>query len=336
MSVYLYLYSKESPNRESIEQVILPLGFEPIDDFTGRWYHWLKTENYESMNGCKLFIEKPDPQERQIPRGTKTIFYAATHGLTTYEDTAMQNNVIRKLKSVFGGAVYNDGDGRYAYVKNDRPRLSSAEKRCGLVYNNFNLNTGRAQIATADFSPYYAKRKELDSELASFDSGLIINSLVAVFLVSTFETFLKDLFIAYVETHPKLEEKIFKRTSKIDFQTLKLLLGKEKSLAEVEADYYTFQNLPSANSAYSTYLQINLFKLWNRKRKIGKRLCKISDVIEELIQLRHDIVHTAYVKPDFDRAAVDFYRQAVEFAGEALVNSLEREKDFRIDLDKYL
>ncbi len=135
---------------------------------------------------------------------------------------------------------------------------------------------------------------------------------------------------------PKLQERIFDRTSKVDFQTLKALLEKKKSLAEVEAGYYTFQNLPSANVAYSEYLELNLFKLWNRKKKIGKRFYSIREIVEELIQLRHEIVHKAYLKPDFDKIEVDRYRKAVELAGKSIVDALEQEKGFRIDLNKYL
>lgn len=336
MSICLYLYSKKSPTRDSIEQVIYPLGFEPVDEPSEKWYFYFKTENYESMCGCKLFVSKPDLHDEQMPRRTQTVFYAAVHGLRSYEDIAMQNNVIRKLRSVFGGSVYNDGDGRYAYVENYVPRLSPAEKRCGLVYRNFHLNIGRAWIVASDLDPHYVARKQLDEEMASLDRGLITNNLIAVFLVSTLETFLKDLFIAYVEMHPNLQEKIFDRTSKIDFQTLRVLLEKKKSLAEVEAGYYTFQNLSSANVAYSEYLQINLFKLWNRKKKIGKRFYSIREIIEELIQLRHEIVHKAYLKPDFHKIEVDRYRKAVELAGKSVVAALEQEKGFRIDLDKYL
>ncbi len=335
MSIYLYLYLKKSPTRDSIEQVIFLLGFEPIDEPNKRWYFWFNEKNYESMCGCKLFISEPDLTDPRMPKGTQTVLYAAVHGLRSYEDIEMQNNVIRKLKSVFGGSVYNDGDGKYTYVVNDVPRLSPAEKRCGLVYRRFLINIGRASFVVSDILPDYATREKYIGEFASFDRGLITNNLVAVFLVSTLETFLKDFFIVYIDMHPDLQEKIFDRTSKIDFQTLKELLSKDKPLAEVEADYYNFQNIPSANAAYSTHLQINLIELWRKTKKIGAKFYRIGDIIEELIQLRHNIVHKAYLKPDFDKAEVDRYRKAVESAGKLLAETLEK-NGFRIDLDKHL
>lgn len=334
MSLDLYLYSKKSPNRKSVEQLIFPLGFEPVDEPSGRWYWWFKTENYESLRGCRLYISKADPKDREIPRGTRTIFHSCTNAGRSYEDLAMQNNVLRKLKSVFGGSVYDPQEGRYAYIENDIPCLSPAEKRCGFVYANFHNNLGRAMMGTADLDPKFAGLKQIHEEMASYDRGIITNNLVAVFLVSILESFLKDLFIAYIDMHPKLQEKIFSKTSKIDYQTLRELLEKKKSLAEVEADSYTFQNLLSANAAYSTYIELNLFNVWNRKKKIGKRFYNIREIIEELVQLRHKIVHTAYLELDFDRAKVDKYRIAVELAGKFLAEALEK-RGFRIDLEKY-
>jgi len=336
MSISLYLYSKESPTKTSIEQIIYPLGFKPVDESSGKLnYYWFKEENYESVRGVHLDILKAEQKDREIPRGTRTIFMATTYAGRCYEDIEMQNNVIRKLRSVFGGSVYNDDDGRYAYVTNYAPRLSPAEKRCGFVYSRFNNNIIKAKMAASDLDPHYFARKQFDEDLASLDRGLVTNNLVAVFLVSIFETFLKDLFISYIETHPNLQEKIFDRTSKLDFQTLKVLLAREKSIVEVEADYYNFQNIPSANAAYSAFLQINLFQLWRRKKKIGGKFYRIIELIEELIELRHNIIHKAYLKPEFDKAEVNKYLKAVESSSELITDALEK-KGFRIDLEKHL
>lgn len=332
----MYLYSKKSATKTAIEEVIYPLGFKPVDESSKElYYYYFQEENYESVRGVQLSVSKADPKDREIPRGTHTIFMARTAAFRCYEDIEMQNNVIRKLRSVFGGSVYNDDEERYAYVENDVTRLSPAEKRCGFVYLNFHDNIERATWAASELDPNYEKRKQLDEELSSLDKGLIVNNLIAVHLVSVLETFLKDLFIAYIEMHPDLQQKIFDRQSKVDYQTLRALLEEEKSLAEVEADYYTFQNLKSANLAYSTFLQINLFEIWDRKKKISKRFYKIRDVIEELLELRHKIVHAAYISPDFDKARINKYVSVVEAAGKRLAEALE-EKDFRIDLDKYL
>ncbi len=339
MSIELFLYSKQLPAKSAIEQIIYPLGFQPVDESIKRpyyYYNYFEEENYESVCGVQLTVSKADPKDREIPRGTRTIFSARTAAGRCYEDIETQNNVIRKLKSVFGGSVYNDGDGRYAYVENYAPHLSAAEKRCGFVYLSFCMNIMRVVIVASKLDKDYIKRKELLGELYKFDKGLVTNNLIVVYLVSILETFLKDLFIAYIEMQPDLLQKIFDRSSKIDFQTLRALLEREKSLAEFEADYYTFQNLKSANLAYSTYLSVNLFNIWDRRRrKIDKKFYKVRDVVEELIELRHKIAHTAYLEPDFDEAQVKKYIEAVETAGKLLAEALEA-KGFRIDLDKHL
>lgn len=326
MSLSLYLFSKKSPTTKSVEQVILPLGFEPVDKTSGGEYFWFKTDNYESLRGCRLYISKADPEDQEIPSGTRTIFHSYSNVFRSYEDLAMQNNVIRKLKSAFGGLVYNTDEGRYAYLKNDIPRLSPAEKRCGLIYGHFRNSLGRARMVTADLDPKLVGLKQIDENLALYDTGLITNSLIAVFLVSIFEAFLRDLFVGYIEMRPELQPSIFKKLSKTDYQELKKLLEAGKSHA------FNFQNLLSANRAYSTCLRLNLLELWDRKKKIGKRFYHIGKTIGELIQLRHDIVHNACLVLDFDRENIEKYRKSVEFAGEFLAEALEKQ-GFRIDIE---
>jgi hypothetical protein len=150
-----------------------------------------------------------------------------------------------------------------------------------------------------------------------------------------FESFLKDLFIAYLEMDREIQNRIFEKKSKIEYVTLKELLENKKTLAEIEADTYTFQNLHSANLAYSNYCGINLFQIWNKRKKIGKRFFNILKLLEELLQLRHRIVHTAYLQLDFNREHVEFFRKGISHAGKLIVDAFEKKK-LRIDLEKYL
>lgn len=337
MSISLYLFSKKSPNKISIEKIITPLGFKPMEEPFDKLnlYYWFKEENYESLRGVHLDFSKAQPEDKELPKGTKTVFIATTYAGRSYEDINMQNNVIRSLRTVFRGSIYNDDEGKHAYISNDWPRLKPAEKRCGLIYSNFHNNINKAKLATSDLGEHYSARLKFDEGLASYDSGLIINNLVAVFLVSILENFLRDLFIAYVEMRPDLQDKIFEKTSKIDFQTLKALLEKEKSVVDVEADSYSFQNILSANRAYITYFQLNLVELWSKRKKMAGKFYKIRDVVQELINLRHKIVHNAYLKHNFNKVEVNRYVNAIEIAGKLLVNELEK-SGFHIDLERHI
>ncbi|MGH7596216.1 MAG: hypothetical protein ACREOI_07680 [bacterium] len=284
MGIGLFLYSKNSPKTKNIEKIIFPLGFKPVDEPSGRWYWWFKTDNYESIRGCHLDVMRVNDNQ-DYPKGTKTVFSSHTSACRSYEDLEIQNRVLRELRNSFGGSIYDPQEDRYGYIKNDIPKLSPAEKRCGLVYSHFEDNLGRAMIATSDLDRRYIELRNLgnkDVEL-TYDKNMITNNFIVVFLVSVFESFLKDLFIAYLEMDREIQNRIFEKKSKIEYITLKELLENKKTLAEIEADSYTFQNLHSANLAYSNYCGINLFQIWNKKKKIGKRFFNILKLLEKLL-----------------------------------------------------
>ncbi len=335
MSIDLFLYSKKTPSREAIEDIVFPLGFEPVDDQGERWYWWFKEENYESLRGCRLYVSPVKGSKEEYPRGTRTLFHSYTNAGRSHEDFEMQNNVLRMLKDKFGGSVFDPQEGRYAYLTNDIPKLSAAEKRCGFVYGRFYNNLGLAEMAVSDRDPKSSAAKQIFEGMTSYDKNVLTNNLVIVFLVSVLEVFLKDLFVSYVEAQPSVQEKIYAKTSKIDYPTLKELLERKRSLAEVEADSYTFQNISSANLAFSTYVNINLFKVWDRKKKIDKKFYNIREGILELLSLRHKIVHTAYMDGEADRGKLDKHRLIVFRAGELIVEALEKQ-GFRMDLEKYV
>lgn len=335
MSIDLYLYSKVTPSRKAIENIVFPLGFEPVDDQEERWYWWFKDDNYESFRGCRLYVSRSDGTDTGLPRGAKTIFHSYTNAGRSREDLDMQNNVIRTLRSHFGGSVYDPQEGKYAYLPNDIPKLSVAEKRCGFVYGRFHNNLGMATMAVSDLNPQFSKMKHIFDDMDYYDKNVLTNNLVIVFLVSILEVFLKDLFVSYVETQPVVQEKIYAKTSKIDYPTLRELLERKRSLAEVEADLYTFQNISSANVAFNTYMNINLFNVWDRKKKIDRKFYNVREGIIELLSLRHKIIHTAYIDTDIDRRKLVRYHTIVRGAGNLIVESLEKQ-GFRIDLEKYI
>src|SRR5678810_867584 len=93
----------------------------------------------------------------------------------------------------------------------------------------------------------------------------------------SFEAFLKELFIAYVDTTPGLHAKVYARRKRFDSDIVQALLSGQQTLGKVEASHFTFQNVASANAAYNDFLGIDLYKLWRRKRKFLKRYYVILD-----------------------------------------------------------
>lgn len=336
MSVDLFLYCKKTPSKAAIEKVILPLGFRQKS--VGKkhsWYFWFEEGNLASTRGCWLEWYKYQAGE-EAPRGTKTIFVATTYAGRSYEDFDMQNKVIRELRNRFGGSVYNTDDGRYSYLENDIPKLRYPEKRCGFVY----LNMQQLMWRLADIPcevPAEKRTGPLEEHgLMSIHPDIIRNNLLLPFPVSSLESFLRDLFVAFVDSNPNLSERIYQRQGKLEYAALRDLLEGKMSLAEHEANNYSFQNLESANVAFQRYIGVNLFNVWGKRKKFSGKFYAVREVLQELLNLRHRIIHDAYIEPNLGRNGTIRYIRFVEYAVALLARHLEEEKNFRIDLEKYL
>jgi len=336
MSIDLLLYCKKVPKISEIEEVIIPLGFKIEEEFSGGEYPqylWFEEKDLASLRGCWLSWYKGKTETS--PRGTLTVFIAKTYAGRSHEDLDMQNKVVRELKKRFGGSVYDVQTGRCCYLRNDIPKLSYPEKRCGLVYNRMKENIGRIRLVARE-TPAEIKPIWIGFDILSFNENVIINNLLVPFLVSSLEDFLRSFFISYLESQSDVLELIYEQKGKLEYATVRDLLEGKVTLAECEANSYSFQNLNSANSAFQQYVKVSLYNIWNRRKKYGGRAYRVLEVLQELLILRHRIIHEAYIKSNLSKNDVVRYTKFVEYAGELLAHHLEENRKFRIDLEKYV
>ena len=172
--------------------------------------------------------------------------------------------------------------------------------------------------------------------LSDIPHAIVVNNFILPFLVSSLEAFLRRFFAAYVDSHQELSERVFERQGKIEYAELRPILEGAATLADHEAEKWSFQSLAAASKAYETYVGIKLLRVWNKRKKFEGRYYVVRDVLQELIELRHRIVHDAYIDAALKGDETFRYIRFVEHAVQMFANSLEREKGFRIDLEKHL
>ena len=329
MSLDLFLRIKQKPNIKEIEAIIFPLGWKAWE--YENEYFWYHEQNYESTRGAWLYLSEPSEDD---PKDTKLVFSVNSKAGRSWEDLNAFNNVIRELRKKFGGSIWNPQTGKQSYEENDIIKLSSLEKACGFCYGYFQDNISRARFAVDKLNPELQSLKELTGIMHTMDSGLIRNNLILVFLIGSLETFLKDFFINYINCSPEIQEKIFEKR-KIEGIDVKRLILKEITIAEYEAEQFTFQNLQSANKAYKEYLGIDLFKILGQRKKIGNKYYILFNFIEEALKLRHKIVHATFLEENLDENKVLSYIKGIELIGKVFVNDLLVRKKLRIDLDEF-
>ena len=336
MSLDLYLRSRVRPTEEEIERVILPLGWKRQDHHSKSGtlsYNWFFREEFRSIRGCWLFVEY-DPEE--APKDTQVRFHSYSNAGRSYEDLDAQNAVLRTLRKHFGGSLFNPGEGNGSYLVNDIPKLSPAEKGCGMAYVYYQQNLGRATLLVDDLSDRSIALSEFSDFFLTLDIGILRNNTLIPFLIAALETFLRELFTRYLELRPEIQERIYTARTKLEYSQLKDLLSGEKTLAQLEAEQYTFQNLASANVAYKRYLEIDLMKVLGVRKRWKSRIRNVREVIEEMLELRHKIIHSAYIDISLNREKVEMYVFYLEQAGQLLAERLLNERSFRIDLEQYI
>lgn len=339
MSLDLLLRSKSKPTAEEIESIIVPLGWERAEYGSGKGisYRWFHREHYESLRGAWLFIyQGADLDEEDLPKGTLTLFHSYSNVGRSYEDLEAQNEVLRALRKAFGGSVFDPQESKCAYLVNNEPRFTPAEKACGLAYFNFQNNVGRASLLIERVGERAVRLGELIPAMLTLDSAILRNNTIVPFLVATLEAFLKELFVAYLDMHPSVQERIYEKKSKLEYAQLRQLLSGDRTLAELEADDYVFQNLDSANAAYKRYLDIDIYTVLNTRKQYRKRNLFVRDVIREMLDLRHKIIHTAYIDVTLNEDKVERYLFYLQAAGRLFAQRLLHDKALRIELDEYV
>ncbi len=89
--------------------------------------------------------------------------------------------------------------------------------------------------------------------------------------------------------------------------------------------------MSQTNRAYKKYLSLDIAKILSCRKKVGDKVFRIYKKIEEIISIRHSIVHHFGFYEDLDKTMFIEYLSTVEVALEVFVHHLETEYNWRIN-----
>ncbi|HEX5036151.1 MAG TPA: hypothetical protein VFX30_03235 [bacterium] len=278
-------------------------------------YRWFEDRNYHSWSGVELSLHR---------RNGSVYVETRTAGAISYFDFKQQNKTIKLIKKHFGGSFETDeGKGRYLSIHESR--IPPEASGCHLAFNRFgsNLIASRVYISSRNFK--FQRPHELKGfpEMARINPWIISNNLCLPFLVSIFEDYWKTTYVALLKCSEK-KERIFKSV-KISAEKLALASTGSISLEEAFAESLSFQNVLSICKNFSELdpkIKIDaVLRKPYRRRKIS-----LFDSLEEMIKLRHRIIHSAdfailtdeYIKGlshNLEVAVVKCYQHLTEIYG---------------------
>ncbi|MGG0184860.1 hypothetical protein [Bacillus rhizoplanae] len=324
---------------KEVNKVLIELGFkqrfnQKFNHF--QWYRWF--EKYQSITGCDFSIDNKmsvDSNGNQI----YTLFKATTYQGRSYADLEMQNKVIGKMQQEFGGGLCDEDGLPTSFLENILPQLTSAEIVCDVEYGRFlnNLNKFNRLIEEVDeelLEDYHSTKdsgmKELFSSSLSNNDSLLRNNTLIPFAVATLEDFLKNFLVENLETNEKARDRIFQNDRKIKYSEIKEVLAGEKSLIDMEMDFYNFQNLESANNAYNKFFDFDIFKeVLCKETSLENKKVTILSVISELITIRHKVIHEAKIDYTLGKKKMKQYYAFLHLFGDEFMHKFRDKLELR-------
>lgn len=332
------LYPKKSTRKE-LSDYLVNLGFKRCTHFWD-WpkgtlnYYWFDDQDFKSIDGVSADIYPISEKEKNITGNEWALHVRNVYSASWY-DVAMLNEVLRGARKKFGGTIKGDyGINRYALLWKDKSTPISRgiagiyqhvkQELFAVKYALPNPSINHPQPTGGKIDDFIEFTKTLDP------SRVIYNGLVP-FAVSMFEYFFSQAFQILISYDKLALEKRVNHKAKIDFSIVLDIQSKKRSIENLIAENYTFQNLDQLNKAYKDWLDIDVRKILFKKKRIGKSVSFIENKISEIIKYRHGIVHHFAIDRSLTKDAYIHILDTISLAIEEFVLFIESKYQVKID-----
>ncbi|MGD9523169.1 MAG: hypothetical protein AB7N73_06795 [Gemmatimonadales bacterium] len=296
----LTLYPRNA-SRSDLKAYLEGLGFRRCGHFW-EWpagtlnYSWFDYQDFRSVDGVSADIYPPSGEEARLaPKGwalhVRNLYSASWH------DVRMLNEVLRGARRRFGGTIKGDfGTNRYAPLWDDDSTPIS--RGVSAVYHRVTQDLDAVRYSLPDATVQTPAPDSQDRRMRAFieftqslDPVRVIYNGLVPFAVAVFEHFFSQVFRVLITYDAYALKKRAAHNLRVDFATLLDVGSGRRTVEDVIAEAYTFQNLDQLNKAYKEWLAIDVRKLLYRKRRIGRSVRFLENRIAEIIQYRHGVVH---------------------------------------------
>lgn len=250
--------------------------------FTKKNYAFYK-DDYKHVTGMTATLElKQKTLEVYIHR---TIW-------GSFADVEVHNKTLRLLKNYFGGYFITDY-GRNRYFPRPKTKFSPLEIAYCRAHQNFEYGINKINLYRENvefnkhFSSNSSKKAYTLTNMLDMHPAIFINQLFAVYLVCCLEEYFKSIFAGYIDIQKSEKLLADIRPQNIDFVAL---LSGDGSFGKIIADSTSFQNIDNIIKQFNRADTILNLKA-EFDRPYGKAGKPLKDLIQKLINRRHNFVH---------------------------------------------
>jgi hypothetical protein len=297
-------------------------------------YSWFDYEDHKSIDGVSADIYPVTEKENKYTNNKWALHVRNLFSASIY-DVKMLNLVLRDARKRFGGTIEGDyGTNRYAPVWKDN--TTPISRGISGIYENVNQTMRAVEYSLPDDMIHLKENDEKTSKLVEYmksmdPSRILYNGLVP-FLVAMFEYFFSEVFQLLMKYDNYATRKISVHRQKVEFQTVLEMERKERTIEEIIAMNYSFQNLEQLNKAYKEWLDIDIRKILYKKKRIGNAITYLEKRLSEIIQYRHGIVHHLMIDTSLTRRDFLLLIKTVQLGIVEVVKDLERRYSFKVEL----
>lgn len=331
-----FFYYPKSATKEELRQHLLSYGFMSSKDLIRKWpegslnFYWFQEKDYKSITGVEATIFPPSDEIKAKRGECEWAIHTRTHMSAGPFDKEHQNNVIRSARKKFGGSFINDwyGKNRYTPIEKD---LKGPRGRG--VFASYQLATSQlnaVKFALPQPSIPSIPDNRLNRLLSRNDPSRVLYNALVPFSIAALEYFFGNSFKILLHYDEKAQKKLKEQSRKIDMQDVWEISSGTKTIEDIIASWYSFQNLQSTSAAFKDWFGIDLWKFLRQRKKVGRRIILLEKQFNSIIQFRHGVVHRFELDLDLSRdEIIEVFDTAVVLI-EAFVDFLETDRNIKI------
>jgi hypothetical protein len=301
-------------------------------------YSWFDEQDFKSIDGVSADVYPVSGEELQMT-GNDWALHVRNLYSASWHDVKKLNDVLRGARRLFGGTIKGDyGTNIYAPLWKDESTPLS--RGVAAIYERVYRELSAVKFALPGPSMQHPQVEVMDAKMRDFvelmksvdPSRVIYNGLVP-FAVSMFEYFFSRVFRVLIAYDDFAGRKKKSHNLKVDFSALLGVSDNQRTVEDVIAESYTFQNLNQLNKAYKDWLDIDVRKILYKKKRIGRSVTFLENRISEIIRYRHGVVHHFEIDKSLTRDGYIAILDAIEKAMTEFIEFLEDK--YAVKIERY-
>jgi hypothetical protein len=338
----LTLYPRKA-SRADLKEYLEGLGFRKCKHWWD-WppgtlnYSWFDEREFRSIDGVSADVYPVSGEDLEITRNPWALHVRNVYS-ASWHDVKMLNDVLRGARKLFGGTIKGDyGINRYAPLWDDESTpisrgVSAIFQHVNQALQAVKYSLPDSQVSRPLVEPTDKKMRDFVEFTQSLDPTRVIYNGLVPFAVSMFEYFFSRVFRVLIAYDPYALGKRASHNLRVEFGTLLQVGNGERTVEDVIADAYTFQNLGQLNKAYRDWLNIDVRAILFKKKRIGNRVAFLENRLEEIIQYRHGVVHHFALDRSLTKDGYIAILDAVEASIIEFLDFLE--KKYKVTIERY-